>query len=517
MVRGRRAAAGLIALGVVAAGTTYSQALERRPNGGMLVIAHRGAPVYAGESNLASYQKAADLGADLLEGDLVISSDGQLFLCHDIELTRVTNVENMPEYAGKLQTRYLGGTDYSGFWADSFTAAEMRNLGLLSLQELIGFAQQRGTSLYIEIKESPYFLSQGLDPVAAMASLLHATGEDRRDSRVWVQSSNADDLKALRPQVGNKLVFLTRAVTPAEVGLFPQFRAFADVLAVPTGRARRDLVEQAHAADLGVHVWTLRGSRDAYRKAAAIGADGVITDFPDLGVDVRNGWRLGGRPTEVVSKVENGNAVVSWKLIPNSWYAVTFDFGDPLNAPTVWTNQGSASYPMAEAKRAEITVARFDGARLGADAFTRAALQPPAYDSPRVTTRVGSVNAVVSSDGKTRISGSLFKLRGKQWVPLRNTRAWVHGSGDDGTDIRRNFRSDKRGEFFLTVKMRADLIAGYIPQRSWKIGVIGSKLLKPSASDWVDSQEGPPPSAKPKRSSRVAEFLVRDVVVKVRH
>ena len=112
--------------------------------------------------------------------------------------------------------------------------------------------------------------------------------------------------------VGNRTVYLTRSVGPEDVGLFPSFRQFADVLGVPTTRARRGLVAQAHAADLGVHVWTLRGSRDAYRKAAAIGADGVITDFPDLGVNVRSRTRLTDRPAGLTTRVENGTAIATW-------------------------------------------------------------------------------------------------------------------------------------------------------------------------------------------------------------
>ncbi|MCU0299283.1 MAG: hypothetical protein MUF33_12310, partial [Candidatus Nanopelagicales bacterium] len=367
---------------VVASAVPAANALEGRPGTGMLVIAHRGAPVYAAESTLGGYERAANLGADLLEGDLVMSKDGRLVLCHDIELSRITDIASRPEFAGRQTIRSFNGVDYSGFWVDDFDWAELQTLrkwdgqSMTTMDDLLTFAQARGANLYIELKESAYFQGRGQDPVAAMATLLRSRGEDQRASRVWVQSGNPTDLQALRGQINNRLVYLTRSVGLEDVVLFPQFRQFADVLGVPTTRARRTLVQQAHAADLGVHVWTLRGSRDAYRKAAAIGADGVITDFPDLGVNVRSRLRSGDRPSGVTSRVENGNAIVTWTTVPGSWYAVTFDFGDPLLAPTVWTDAGSASVPMADAKSVDITVARFDGSRLGGDGFTRAALTP---------------------------------------------------------------------------------------------------------------------------------------------
>jgi glycerophosphoryl diester phosphodiesterase len=514
---GKRTTAALSGLALLVGTASAVNALEGRPPSGMLVIAHRGAPVYAAESTLGGYERAANLGADLLEGDLVMSKDGRLVLCHDLDLGRVTNAATTPGFAPT--EREFNGVKYSGYWVDDYTWEQLQTLrkwdgqAMTTLDDLITFAQGRGASLYMEIKESGYFQARGLDPVAAMVNVLRARGEDQRGSRVWVQSGNPADLQAIRSQVGNRTVYLTRSVGLEDVGLFPQFRQFADVLGVPTTRARRSLVQQAHAADLGVHVWTLRGSRDAYRKAAAIGADGVITDFPDLGVDVRARLRAGDRPTGVVSRVENGAAIVSWNAVAGSWYAVTFDFGDPLEAPTQWVNTNSASIPMADAKAVDITVARFDGTRLGGDTFSRASVTPPSYDAPTDKTRVRNVTAVVSSDAKTRITGVMERLKGKKWVPLRKAQGWLRGRGEDVGDLRRGFRSDKTGGFSLTVQVRKDILDGYVPERSWMVGVTGTKKLKPSSSDWVESKEGPPPA--PKKKARAQSLQKQEVRIRV--
>src|SRR3954468_24142964 len=52
---------------------------ERTP----LVIGHRGAPSYRPEHTDASYELAIDLGADLIEPDLVITRDGVLVARHE--------------------------------------------------------------------------------------------------------------------------------------------------------------------------------------------------------------------------------------------------------------------------------------------------------------------------------------------------------------------------------------------------------------------------------------------------
>ena len=123
-----RTTVAVVALAVTASIAPAASALEGRPGSGMLVIGHRGAPMYAAESTIGSYQRAADLGADLLEGDLVMSKDGRLVLCHDIELSRVTDIASRPEFAGRQSVRNFNGVDYTGFWVDDFTLAELQTL-----------------------------------------------------------------------------------------------------------------------------------------------------------------------------------------------------------------------------------------------------------------------------------------------------------------------------------------------------------------------------------------------------
>ena len=130
---------------------------------------------------MAGYERATNLGADLLEGDLVMSKDGRLVVCHDIDLGRVTDVAT--KFPGK-GVRNFNGVDYTGCWVDDFTWEELSTLrkpngqAMITFDDLLTYAQARGASLYMEIKESPYFLRVGpMDPVAALVAILNARGE----------------------------------------------------------------------------------------------------------------------------------------------------------------------------------------------------------------------------------------------------------------------------------------------------------------------------------------------------
>jgi glycerophosphoryl diester phosphodiesterase len=56
-----------------------------------LVIAHRGYSLLAPENTLLAYQKAIEVGADMLELDINLSRDGHLVMIHDHRLERTTN------------------------------------------------------------------------------------------------------------------------------------------------------------------------------------------------------------------------------------------------------------------------------------------------------------------------------------------------------------------------------------------------------------------------------------------
>ncbi|TXT32824.1 MAG: glycerophosphoryl diester phosphodiesterase [Rhodocyclaceae bacterium] len=64
-----------------------------------LVIAHRGASGYLPEHTLEAYRKAIELGADVIEPDLISTQDGVLIASHYPNLARNTDVASHPEFA----------------------------------------------------------------------------------------------------------------------------------------------------------------------------------------------------------------------------------------------------------------------------------------------------------------------------------------------------------------------------------------------------------------------------------
>src|SRR4051794_11014390 len=156
---------------------------ERTP----LVIGHRGAPSYRPEHTIASYELAIDLGADLIEPDLVVTRDGVLVARHESELSRSTDVALHPEFATRRRTQEVDGIEKTGWFIEDFTLAEVRTLravermpgvrpmntaydrrfGLVTLAEVVALARRRSTEtrqvrVQAELKYPGWFASQGL-------------------------------------------------------------------------------------------------------------------------------------------------------------------------------------------------------------------------------------------------------------------------------------------------------------------------------------------------------------------
>jgi glycerophosphoryl diester phosphodiesterase len=315
-----------------------------------VVIGHRGAPSYRPEHTRASYELAIDLGADLIEPDVVVSRDGVLVARHENELSLSTDVAERPEFAGRRRTQEVDGEEFTGWFTEDFTIAELRTLravermpalrplntaydgreGILTLAEVVALARRRSTRtreirVQAELKYPDWWAAQGMPVVELVAAELRRLGAAGRGGPVVLQSFDAASLRALRADLGSRgpqLVQLVldepchdAMVTPAGLR---EISTYAE--GIGPGKARillrgaddaltgvSDLIGQAHRAGLRICAWTLRpenaflpahlrrgtdlaGQGDLQTEARllfALGIDGVITDSPDSAVRAR--------------------------------------------------------------------------------------------------------------------------------------------------------------------------------------------------------------------------------------
>jgi glycerophosphoryl diester phosphodiesterase len=146
-----------------------------------IVIGHRGASGYRPEHTLASYELAARLGADFLEPDLVVTSDGVLICRHEPEIGGTTDVASRPEFASRKTTKMLDGEAVTGWFTENFTLAELKTLRAV---ERLPQIRQHNT-LFNGRFQIPTF-QEMLDLRARLSDQLHRTLGGHRGR--WLRS-----------------------------------------------------------------------------------------------------------------------------------------------------------------------------------------------------------------------------------------------------------------------------------------------------------------------------------------
>lgn len=275
---------------------------ERAP----LIIGHRGASGYRPEHSESAYRLAFELGSDLVEPDIVATSDGVLVVRHENEISGTTDVADRPEFADRRTTKTVDGESLTGWFTEDFTWAELSTLRcrerlsgtrpgnrdydgaepLLRLRDVLAIVDEESARLdrplgvVVEVKHARYFLDLGIDLGALLLDELAATGWDARPGRLVVESFELGVIDRLRAAgLPASYVFLMEVPGgPADEPLpgapardYEWYRGDAglELLAgrvegisvdksLLVGDSGQDLVGRAHERGLLVFTWTLR-------------------------------------------------------------------------------------------------------------------------------------------------------------------------------------------------------------------------------------------------------------------
>jgi len=199
-----------------------------------LVIAHRGASGTLPEHTLEAYAKAIEMGADVIEPDLVVTKDGVLVVRHEPMLSGTTNIADHPEFADRKTTRNLDGIATTDWFACDFTLAELRTLRakqafaerdqshngkylIPTFQEVIDLAKKesaargRTIGIYPETKHPTFHHAVGLPLEDRLVETLKVAGWTDKTAPVFIQSFEVSNLKYLRTRTQVRLVQLVDA------------------------------------------------------------------------------------------------------------------------------------------------------------------------------------------------------------------------------------------------------------------------------------------------------------------
>ncbi|MFD4767969.1 glycerophosphodiester phosphodiesterase [Streptomyces niveus] len=311
------------------------------------IVGHRGASGYRPEHTLGSYQLALDMGAHVIEQDLVPTKDGHLVCRHENDITGTTDVADHPEFAGRKTTKSVDGVSLTGWFTEDFTLAELKKLRakeripqsrphstlyngrweIPTFEEVLRWADEEGRRrgepvwLYVETKHPTYFRGLGLGLEERLAKLLRRYGRDHRDSALFLQSFEPTSMQRMAKLVSTPRVVLFDAANtqPWDFKQTGDPRFVADLikpeglkwiasfaqgigpwvdLIIPkdaTGKLGKPttLVRDAHAKGLILHPYTMRNENSFLPADFRIGTDpnaygdafGAFKTYFEQGID----------------------------------------------------------------------------------------------------------------------------------------------------------------------------------------------------------------------------------------
>ena len=226
-------------------------------------VAHRGYVAKGVENSIEALEGAAEVGADYVEFDIILTKDNKFIVMHDYNLKRLAGINkrvqdmNFDEIVGLP----IKQGDYTS--------------KIPSLEEFVTKAKELNMKLVIELKP------HGTEPSNYIDILINEIKRLKLENYKFM-SLNPKVVEELETKAPN---LETGYVIPLQFGNF--HHSSVDFFVIEDFSYRDRLVEQARKENKQVFVWTINDPA-LITKYLQSPADAIITDEPELVKDEKN-------------------------------------------------------------------------------------------------------------------------------------------------------------------------------------------------------------------------------------
>ena len=230
-----------------------------------LRIAHRGAAGTRPELTRPAFERALEIGVDMIELDVQLTRDGRLVVLHDRQLGRTVAGE------GPVRERTLAelqALDAGAWFHPSWAGATVP-----SLDEVLEWTAGRA-ELNVELKSPP---SDWTATAEALLVLLSATGRLERTIISSFQMGALAEVRARSRAARLGVLWQTTDFDP----MWIEAQALNAVAVHPLwSLVDQEFVAEARRQDRQVIVWTVNDP-DSMADLITLGVTGIISDFPE--------------------------------------------------------------------------------------------------------------------------------------------------------------------------------------------------------------------------------------------
>ncbi|MGJ7030989.1 glycerophosphodiester phosphodiesterase family protein [Niabella hirudinis] len=262
--------------------------------------AHRGGKGLMPENTIPAMLHAIDMGVTTLEMDMQVTKDGQIVVSHDATFnygfTTTPEGDTLTPAAAKKRILYSMTYDSIKKYdvGKKFYDAVPRQQKMAAVKPLLkdllvtteAYAKKKGVKIQynIEIKSNPKGEGVYCPPVAEFTDLAMKTILPFNiGKRMIIQCFDERALKIMHqkyPQVQTSFLVGDKETEPLEaqlkrIGYTPEYYSPNYKIVTP------ELVKECHRRNIKIVPWTV-DDIETIKKLADMGADGLITDYPDL-------------------------------------------------------------------------------------------------------------------------------------------------------------------------------------------------------------------------------------------
>lgn len=269
------------------AGIDRSVDFEKKPK----IWAHRGASGYAPENTLEAFALAAQLGADGVELDVQFTKDRELVVIHDETIDRVSDGSG---YVADYTLEELGHFCFNRTFPQSPPAR------IPTLREVLELLRPTELTVNIELKTGICFYP-GIEK--AVLGLVQELGMEERIIYSSFNHSSIVKIRELSPEARTGFLFCDGTMDMAE------YAGRYGVTALHPARYYMKypgFVKACSENGIRLHVWTIN-ERAEMEQMVQLGADAIITNYPDTAYEVIYGKQISG-VKEWIACVQGGSA-----------------------------------------------------------------------------------------------------------------------------------------------------------------------------------------------------------------
>ena len=229
-----------------------------------LIWGHRGASGHAPENTLPAFKMAADMGADGVELDIQMTSDGVIVVCHDETIDR---------------------TSSGAGWLKDFTFDQLRRLDfsngngayegtkIPSMEEVLDLLDSTGLTINIELKTGIIFYDR------IEEKILELVKRKGWEDRVIYSSFNHYTVRRIKELDPAAKVGLLYADGPIDMPGYGH-RLGADALHPAFYNLQYpQFMEDSRRYGLDINVWTVNSEKELLA-CREYGVNAVITNYP---------------------------------------------------------------------------------------------------------------------------------------------------------------------------------------------------------------------------------------------